>query len=119
MKQHCSRRAPTRSLLYLVITVSAGVLTSGVWADGLKTRDAESMKLIGHDDMQNRPIYQPTVHKYPTHTAKMGSTPMDAYANKTILFAGLHAASGTPGGVPCTGSMLPNPLNGGACERDG
>jgi hypothetical protein len=73
------------------------------------------MRLLGHNDMQNRPIYQPTVHKYPSHTAAMGSTAANAYAGKTILFAGLHNATG---GGNCTGS-LPNPLNGGACEKDG
>ena len=115
MKQHRSRRAHARTLLCVSMTLGAVALASSVWADGLKNPDAESMKLLGHSDMQNRPIYQPTVHKYPSHTVAMGSTPADAYANKTIFFAGLHAATGGGG---CVGS-LPNPLNGGACEKDG
>jgi hypothetical protein len=97
------------------MTLAAAALASGAWADGLKSPDAESMRLLGHNDMQNRPIYQPTVHKYPSHTAQMAATPADAYAGKTIFFAGLHAATGGGG---CTGA-LPNPLNGGVCENDG
>ena len=52
---------------------------------------AVNMRLLGHSDMQNRPIYEPTVHKYPSHTAETPTSPADTYANKTILFAGLHA----------------------------
>lgn len=115
MKQHHSRRARSRSLLYVSMTLGAAALASSAWADGLKNPDAESMKLLGHNDMQNRPIYQPTVHKYPSHTAATLTSSADAYANKTIFFAGLHAATGGGG---CTGS-LPNPLNGGVCEKDG
>ena len=110
MKQHQSRRAPARSLLYVSMTLGAAALASSAMSDGLKSPDAESMRLLGHNDMQNRPIYQPTVHKYPSQTAQMGGTPANAYAGKTIFFAGLHAATGGGG---CTGS-LPNPLNGGA-----
>jgi hypothetical protein len=102
------------------MTLGAAALASSVWADGLNHADADSMRLLGHNDMQNRPIYQPTVHKYPNQTVAMGSTPANAYANKTIFFAGLHNAAGTPPGTTptCAGS-LPNPLKGGACEKDG
>ncbi|HSV18539.1 MAG TPA: hypothetical protein VLR71_09030 [Casimicrobiaceae bacterium] len=116
MKQNHRRRSTrARSVLSVCMTLGAVALASTAWADGLDHAQAEHMRLLGHNDMQNRPIYQPTVHKYPTHTAKMGSTAADAYASKTIFFAGLHAATGGGG---CTGS-LPNPLNGGACEKDG
>ncbi len=115
MKQHHSRRAHARTLLYVSMTLGAVALASSAWADGLNHADAVSMRLLGHNDMQNRPIYQPTVHKYPSSTVAMGSTPANAYANKMIFFAGLHGATGGGG---CTGS-LPNPLNGGACEKDG
>jgi hypothetical protein len=108
MKQHRYHRVYKRSLLYVSMTLGAGALASGAWADGLTQPDASSMRLLGHNDMQNRPIYQPTAHKYPGNTG-------NAYANHTILFAGLHAATGGGG---CVGS-LPNPLKGGACERDG
>lgn len=115
MKQHRSRRSRKRSFLYVSMALGASALAATAWADGLKNPDAESMKLLGHSDMQNRPVYQPTVHKYPSHTVATSTSPADAYANKTIFFAGLHAATGGGG---CTGS-LPNPLNGGVCEKDG
>ena len=69
MKQHRSRRARARSLLYVSMALGAVALASGAWADGLSTPDALNMKLLGHSDMQGRPIYQPTVHKYPSSTA--------------------------------------------------
>ena len=106
MTHHHSRRALARQMLFGSMTLCAAALASIAWADGLKQPDADSMKLVGHSDMQNRPIYQPTVHKYPGNT---GNT----YANHMILFAGLHNATGGGG---CTGS-LPNPLNGGVCEK--
>jgi hypothetical protein len=112
MKQHHSHKW---SLLYVAVTLGAAALASSAWPDGLNHPQAENMRLLGHNDMQNRPIYQPTVHKYPTHTAATTTSKADAYAGKTIFFAGLHAATGGGG---CTGS-LPNPLNGGACEADG
>ena len=115
MKQHRSRRAHARTLLYTSMTLGAVALASSAWADGLNHADAVSMRLLGHNDMQNRPIYQPTVHKYPSSTAAMGSAPANAYASKTVFFAGLHNATGGGG---CTGS-LPNPLNSGVCEKDG
>src|SRR5215470_12386892 len=108
MTHHHSRRALARQMLFGSLTLCAAALASSTWADGLKSPDAVNMRLLGHNDMQNRPIYQPTVHKYPSNTG-------NAFANRLILFAGLHAASGGGG---CTGS-LPNPLNGGVCERDG
>jgi hypothetical protein len=115
MKQHRSRRSRKRSFLYVSMALGASALAATALADGLDHADALHMRLLGHNDMQNRPIYQPTVHKYPSHTAAIGTAAADAYANKTIFFAGLHAATGGGG---CTGS-LPNPLNGGACEKDG
>src|SRR5215813_11659685 len=108
MTHHHSRRALARQMLFGSLTLCAATLASSTWADGLKSPDAVNMRLLGHNDMQNRPIYQPTVHKYPGNTA-------NAFANRLIFFAGLHAATGGGG---CTGS-LPNPLNGGACENDG
>ncbi len=74
MKKHHSRRAHARSLLYASMTLGAVALASDAWSDGLKSPDADSMRLLGHNDMQNRPIYQPTVHKYPSQTAQMGAT---------------------------------------------
>jgi hypothetical protein len=103
MKQHRFHR----SLLYVSMTLGAAALASGAWGDGLKSPDAVNMRLLGHNDMQNRPIYQPTVHKYPGNTG-------NAYANHMVLFAGLHNATGGGG---CVGS-LPNPLTG-VCEKDG
>ena len=108
MKQNRSRRVHTRSLLFVSMALGCAALASGTFADGLNSPDADSMRLLGHNDMQNRPIYQPTVHKYPSNTG-------NAYANHMIFFAGLHNASGGGG---CVGS-LPNPMNGGVCEKDG
>src|SRR5512146_1649074 len=109
MKQH-SRRVFNRSLSYVPVALATAVLASVVSADGLKKPDALNMVLLGHNDMQNRPIYQPTVHKYPSNA-------QSAYAGKTLLFAGTHSANN--GNGPCPGRTLPNPLNGDACERDG
>ena len=116
MKRHGMTRSRAGSLLFCTCS-AMGILgmSANAVADGLATPDALNMQLLGHNDMQNRPIYQPTVHKYPSTTAAIGNTPANAYANKTLLFAGLHNATGGGG---CTGS-LPNPLNGGVCEPDG
>lgn len=116
MKQHHSRRAPVRSLLYVSITVGAAALCANAIADGLSKPDALNMVRLGHSDMQGRPIYQPTVHKYPASTAATSTSAANAYASKTIFFAGLHQATGGGG---CAAGLLPNPLNGGACEADG
>jgi hypothetical protein len=110
MKQQHSRRVFKRSLSYVSVALATAALASMVSADGLKKPDALNMVLLGHNDLQNRPIYQPTVHKYPTNA-------QSAYAGKTLLFLGTHSANN--GNGPCTGRTLPNPLNGGACERDG
>jgi len=109
MKQADVRRAAPLRLSY-VATLAALALASGAWADGLSKPDALNMVRLGHNDMQNRPLYQPTVHKYP-------STVQNSFAGKTLLFAGTHSANN--GNPPCTGRTLPNPLNGGACEPDG
>ncbi len=109
MKHRGMTRVRARSLL-LGTCSAIGILgmSANAVADGLSTPDALNMKLLGHHDMQNRPIYQPTVHKYPSNTG-------NGYAGHTLLFAGLHNATGGGG---CTGS-LPNPLKGGVCEPDG
>jgi hypothetical protein len=109
MKQHDSRRAFKRSLCYISVALASATLASGASADGLNHVDALHMKLLGHSDMQNRPMYQPTVHKYPSNA-------LSAYAGKTLLFAGTHSANQVNGN--CTGRSLPNPLTG-QCERDG
>src|SRR5207249_1567678 len=62
--------------------------------DGLTKPDAENMVLLSHHDMQGRPIYQPTVHKYP---ASLGG--------RMIFFAGLHAGTALN---PMTGVNEPN-----------
>jgi hypothetical protein len=120
MKQHELARAVARAVC---ITGAFGLAGAGqalaaddvVLKNGLSTPDALNMVRLGHNDMQNRPIYQPTVHKYPASTAATGTSGANAYAGKTILFAGLHNATGGGG---CVGS-LPNPLNGNQCEKDG
>lgn len=81
-------------------TLGALALSANVTANGLLAPDALNMQLLAHHDMQGRPIYQPTVHKYPTNT---GNT----YAGHMIFFAGLHAGS------------APNPLNGNVVEANG
>jgi hypothetical protein len=81
------------------MTLGTVTLASGAFADGLSKADALNMKLLGHSDAQNRPIYQPTVHKYPAGIAK--------YGGHMILFAGLHAGS------------APNPLNSNVVENNG
>lgn len=136
MKRQHAVRPFARSLLYASITLATAALGGQACAangndnnqghdngndngGGNRTQaDAQSMRLLGHNDMQNRPIYQPTVHKYPAQTAGTLTSAPNAYAGRTIFFAGLHNASGTPNG-PCTGNTLPNPLNGNACEADG
>src|SRR5438067_3912788 len=109
MKHDKFARATARSVLYVSAVVGVLGTTATAIADGLATPDALNMQLLGHHDMQNRPIYQPTVHKYPTNTG-------NSFAGHMLLFAGLHAATGGGG---CPAQQLPNPLNGGACERDG
>ena len=77
MKKTHSRRRCARSLLYASMTLGAVTLAPLAWADNDNDQgndngngntprnqaDAKSMRLLGHNDMQNRPIYQPTVHK--------------------------------------------------------
>jgi hypothetical protein len=110
MKQHRYGRIFTRSLSYVSVALATATFASAVSADGLNHVDALNMRLLGHNDMQNRPLYQPTVHKYPANNAA------SAYAGKTLLFAGTHSANN--GNGTCTGRRLPNPLTG-QCERDG
>ena len=115
MKQRQFAHACARAFLLFSGTLGVLALSAGATADGLSVPDALNMQLLAHHDMQNRPIYQPTVHKYPAGTAQIGNTAANAYAGHTLLFAGLHNATGGGG---CNGS-LPNSLNSGACERDG
>jgi hypothetical protein len=108
MKQRPAARACAH--VFLSVSGSLGVLglSANAIADGLSKPDAVNMQLLAHHDMQNRPIYQPTVHRYPSNIG-------NSYAGHTLLFAGLQSATGGGG---CTGS-LPNPLNGNQCEKDG
>jgi hypothetical protein len=116
MKQNELARAVARAVC---ITGALGLAAAGHAAttqdatakNGLSHPDALNMVLLGHNDMQNRPLYQPTVHKYPTSV-------QNGFAGKTLLFSGTHSANNTPNGA-CPARTLPNPLNGGACERDG
>jgi hypothetical protein len=109
MKQSQFYRACARSL-WCVTGASMLAVASTSIADGLSKPDALNMVLLGHNDLQNRPIYQPTVHKYPNNA-------QSGYAGKTLLFLGTHSANQVNGS--CTGRSLPNPLNGDACEKDG
>jgi len=66
-------------------------------ANGLSAPDALNMQRLGHHDMQGRPIYQPTAHKYPAGSG--------AFAGRMLLFAGLHAGHALN---PLTGVDEPN-----------
>lgn len=55
--------------------------------------EQKNMTLVGHDDLQGRPAYQPNFIDYPD--------------GRTIAFIGTH------------GGSAPNPLNGGAVEANG
>src|SRR5712692_3091234 len=75
-------------------TAAAG--TAAASAAGGQTAQAQDMRLLGYNDLQNRSTYQPTVLKYP--------------GNRYILFAGHHALAPDP----VTKAELPslNPLTG-------
>jgi hypothetical protein len=90
MKLHCDVRARARSLLCICGALGALALSANVMANGLLAPDALNMQLLGHHDMQGRPIYQPTVHKQ---------------GSRMIFYAGLHAGNQLN---PMTGAMEPN-----------
>src|SRR5437879_3414243 len=94
-------RAPVRALSLTLTAVGALALSFGAMAtdkesprlilkNGLSAPDALNMQLLGHSDMQARPIYQPTVHKQ---------------GGRVILYAGLHAGTALN---PLTGAVEPN-----------
>lgn len=72
-----------------------------------QSNEKMNMNRLGHTDLQGRPSYQPNVIEYPD--------------GRTILFVGMHSGVPTvPGRVTgCAAGLLPNPLNGGACENNG
>lgn len=100
MKLHCVVRAHARALLGISGALGILALSANVIANGLLAPDALNMQLLGHHDMQGRPIYQPTVHKYAANA-------LSPYAGHMIFFAGLHAGT------------APNPLNGNVVEANG
>ncbi|HEY1329590.1 MAG TPA: hypothetical protein VGI14_21845 [Casimicrobiaceae bacterium] len=66
--------------------------------------ERKNMQRSGHTDLQGRPSYQPNVIQYPN--------------GRWYLFVGQH--SGVPVQAGCADDrLLPNPLNGNACENNG
>ena len=89
----CPRRVAARSR-----SASASAL------GGQPERRSEEHESVGHTDLQGRPTYQPNVIQYPD--------------GRTILFVGMHSGVPVPG-ARAARRLLPNPLNGGACENNG
>lgn len=93
---------------YAALAAAIALAFTAVGAQAIgQSGEAQNMIRLGHTDLQGRPSYQPNVIEYPD--------------GRTILFVGMH--SGVPN-VParvtgCAAGLLPNPLNGNACENNG
>lgn len=106
MKLHFVTRARARSLLCIsgalgVLALSANVIAGdkpifGDTKNGLLTPDAINMQLLGHNDLQGRTAYQPTIHKY-----LVGPS-----AGHTFLFVGHFTGQSVLN--PITGVVEPN-----------
>jgi hypothetical protein len=105
MKFHCVARVCVRAcctagiLGALALSANAVASDKQIFGDaknGLMTPDAINMRLVGHNDLQGRTAYEPTVHKYPGTLAIASPA-----AGRTYLFVGHFS-----------GQSVLNPLTG-------
>ena len=57
-----SRRRPSLVVLVLVLTALAARPVASQTPPRGHGAEAHDMELVGHDDLQGRPAYQPTIH---------------------------------------------------------
>src|SRR5579871_3483382 len=87
MKEQC-RSVATATLFWSVLILAAVGSDTGLLAEG--RIDSQNMDWIGHNDLQGRPAYEPTVIQQ---------------GNRFILYVGHHQGSARN---PLTGVVEPN-----------
>jgi len=99
---------PRGKIRYAALATAVALALGATGASAVsQSGEKKNMNRLGHTDLQGRPSYQPNVIQYPD--------------GRTILFVGMHSGvPNVPGRVTgCAAGLLPNPLNGGACESNG